>query len=555
MLLRRFSYWQIALLVLCVLALEYTLYRNFYEIIFLKPCSDSIESAIGEADNWLILFFRYFVKYNLFGGIIWILFHGRKLFSDLNTFQRFHQPLLKKFLLFGTHIVSLIVMAFLNSNPNAYCFFGASHTPRSFLSAYVISGLVYSISTFLIVAPKSFWFGYFRKNLKIVILWVIFIGIFAYLSAIQAFNVVLLEDYFHTLLFPPTSWMVVSILNLIGFATTTNLAENQITLDAFSVEVQPACLGYEGVIISLIVLSFYFFFNRQRLNFPHILLIYPLIISILFFLNSLRIVVLMMIGVKISSDMAILGFHSAAGWVELLIVLGLSLLLVNKSAFFSKVSTDFTFDFSKNKIQLVPQVLLMFASLFSLLLSPGFEWVYPFKVIIVGILLWSWWPNLNLKFSRQLFLPITVGVITFLIWIGLVPVDSTKSDFFATKLFSVPQWGVLLWISFRILGAGVIVPLAEELAFRGYLFDELVDFLETYLGKYRVSIKVITVLLATSVGFGILHSDWLAATLSGFLFGLIRLYRNRVMDAVIAHSVTNLLLSAYVLHYSAWSLW
>ncbi|RIZ68956.1 MAG: hypothetical protein D0528_05945 [Methylococcales bacterium] len=52
-----------------------------------------------------------------------------------------------------------------------------------------------------------------------------------------------------------------------------------------------------------------------------------------------------------------------------------------------------------------------------------------------------------------------------------------------------------------------------------------------------------------------LHSDWLAATLSGFLFGLIRLYRNRVMDAVIAHSVTNLLLSAYVLHYSAWSLW
>ncbi len=554
MLLKRLSYWQLALLVLCVLALEYTLYRNFYELIFLKPCSDLTTPSIVKAD-WILLSIRNFVKYSLFGGMVWILFHGKKLFSDLNTFQRLPKSLLKKSFLFGAHIVSLLVMAFLNSNPNAYCLFGTSPSSPSFLLAYVVSGLVYSIATFLIVAPKAFWFGYLGKNLKSVILWILFIGTIAYLSAIEALNVVVLEEYFHNLLFPPTAWLVVTILNLMGFVTTTNLAIYQITLGNFAVEVEPVCLGYEGVIICLVVLSSYFFFNRQRLNFPHILLVYPVIILLLFILNSLRIAVLMIIGEKISSDMAIIGFHSAAGWVELLIVLGLSLLLVNKSAFFSKVSTDFTFDFSKNKVQLVPQVLLMFASLFSLLLSPGFEWVYPFKVIIVGILLWSWWPHLNLKFSKQPLLPIALGVITFIIWISLVPVDKAKSSFFATKLFSVPEWGVLLWVSFRVLGAGVIVPLAEELAFRGYLFDELGYFLETYLGKYGAGIKTITVLSVTSVGFGLLHSDWVAATLSGVSFGLIRLYRNRVMDAVIAHSVTNLLLSAYVIHYSAWSLW
>ena len=383
----------------------------------------------------------------------------------------------------------------------------------------------------------------------------IFMWILAYLATFHSFNLTFFEKQLHYILFPITAGLVIGILDLLHFATSSNIPLHQISINEFSVEITPKCLGYEGVVIVMLVLSVYFYFNRHRLNFPNILLIYPLISLILFFSNSLRIAVLLIIGAKISPDMAVLGFHSAAGWFELLTILGLSILLVNKSPFFSKHSTQYTFDLSSNKAQLAPQVLLIFCSLFSLLISPGFEWTCPVKVLVVGLFIWSCWPKLNLQFSKKLFLPITLGILTFLIWIVLVPLDEQKSNFFASKLFAIPQWGVILWTIFRVFGSVIIVPLAEELAFRGYLFDELKAVLILRFKSCPQWLNSIIVITITSIGFGLLHSAWLAAILSGVIFGFIRLYKDNVLDAVICHGVANLLLSVYVIYYSAWSLW
>jgi CAAX prenyl protease-like protein len=96
------------------------------------------------------------------------------------------------------------------------------------------------------------------------------------------------------------------------------------------------------------------------------------------------------------------------------------------------------------------------------------------------------------------------------------------------------------------------VPIAEELAFRGYLLATLTRGNPT--PDQRLPFSWIA-LLASSAVFGLMHTDWMAGALAGLAFGLVRYHRGRVMDAVVAHAVTNALLSAYVLTTGHWSLW
>ena len=61
--------------------------------------------------------------------------------------------------------------------------------------------------------------------------------------------------------------------------------------------------------------------------------------------------------------------------------------------------------------------------------------------------------------------------------------------------------------------------------------------------------------IVSSVLFGLLHGNWLAGTLAGMAFAYALYRRGHLFDAVIAHSVTNLLLSFYVIYTENWSLW
>ena len=103
------------------------------------------------------------------------------------------------------------------------------------------------------------------------------------------------------------------------------------------------------------------------------------------------------------------------------------------------------------------------------------------------------------------------------------------------------------------VAAILTVPIAEELAFRGFLirrlisgdFDELSPRQYTYVG-----------VLVSSVAFGLLHGDrWLAGTLAGLIYALAYLRRGRIGDAVVAHATTNALLAACVLLGGKWDLW
>jgi CAAX prenyl protease-like protein len=122
----------------------------------------------------------------------------------------------------------------------------------------------------------------------------------------------------------------------------------------------------------------------------------------------------------------------------------------------------------------------------------------------------------------------------------------------AAGLDGAPGFSVCLWLLFRLLGSVVTVPLAEELAFRGYLMGRLSGWNFTPGTRLRRSWLA---LILSSLVFGLLHGAWVAGAIAGLIYGLVRYHRDKLADAVVAHAVTNLLLAGYVVTTGAWSLW
>jgi CAAX prenyl protease-like protein len=119
-------------------------------------------------------------------------------------------------------------------------------------------------------------------------------------------------------------------------------------------------------------------------------------------------------------------------------------------------------------------------------------------------------------------------------------------------LESLPQGWAITWLIFKVLGSVIMVPLAEELAFRGYLTRRLIssDFQSVPPGRLTWISFVVS-----SLVFGVLHGRWFAGTLAGMAFALAYRRRGELCDAVLAHGVTNALIAVTVLAARDWSLW
>jgi CAAX prenyl protease-like protein len=103
------------------------------------------------------------------------------------------------------------------------------------------------------------------------------------------------------------------------------------------------------------------------------------------------------------------------------------------------------------------------------------------------------------------------------------------------------------------------VPIAEELAFRGYLARRIVS--REFDSVSFTALTALPVLLS-SVVFGLMHmkdlTDWqhlLLGALAGLAFAAALRWRGRMGDAVVAHAVCNLLLAAWVLGMGDWAQW
>jgi exosortase E/protease (VPEID-CTERM system) len=324
----------------------------------------------------------------------------------------------------------------------------------------------------------------------------------------------------------------------------------------FLVEITDACAGYEGIALVTVFLALYLSVFRHEFRFPRVLLMFPVGIAVMWAFNCVRIATLIVIGTELSPEIAISGFHSNAGWIAFILVSFGLLAFVHRVPFFAAhgrirgpARTTGAVDADA---LLVPFVVLLATTLLTSAFSHGFDWLYPLKVLATAAALWAFRARYRQMRFRVSAMSVLIGAGVFIVWLGLVPAPAQQSAELGAHLQAAPAWAAGLWLLFRFIGSAITVPLAEELAFRGYLLARLGGSSPTLQGALTFAWAP---LLLSSVLFGLLHGHWIAGTLAGLAYGAARYWRGETGDAVVAHMTTNALLSIFVLATQRWAYW
>jgi exosortase E/protease (VPEID-CTERM system) len=356
--------------------------------------------------------------------------------------------------------------------------------------------------------------------------------------------------------FNAVSWA----LSVVYAETVNDAASLRVGTPAFSVIVSPQCSGYEGVGLIVAFLSVYLWLSRKDLRFPHALILLPLGAVTIWLANAIRIVVLIAIGAAGWQAVALGGFHSQAGWIAFnTIALGF-VFLTNRFGFFMTTAGSASApresagdEGDATMAYLGPFIAITATAMLTGAMAAGFDWLYPVRVVAAAAVLWAYRKHYAHPRWSYSWWSFAIGFVTFVIWIALTPADSHRNAGWPAAMESIPLHWAAAWMLFRIIGYVITVPLAEELAFRGFLTRRLqhADFQSLPAGAFSWPSFVIS-----SVLFGAFHGSlWLPGTIAGMLFALA-LYRRRSLgDAVWAHATTNALLAVYASATGRWWVW
>ena len=326
----------------------------------------------------------------------------------------------------------------------------------------------------------------------------------------------------------------------------------------FHVQIAPECSGYEGVGLILIFGVAWLWFFRSEFRFPRALILPPAGVLLIWLANAARIAALILIGNAGAPGVALGGFHSQAGWIAFnAVAIGMALAARNSAWLTVRgVQPDVLDEPSENPVApyLMPFLMIMAAAMISRAVADGFEWLYPLRFLAAATTLWFFrarYRELDWRFG---WVSIATGAVVFVLWLALDKAGGEHAgESIGTALQSSPDFVRFGWLAIRTLAAVVTVPIAEELAFRGFLLRRLIslDFEAVAWRNYSA-----LALIVSSVAFGSLHGErWLAGSLAGLLYAGAMLWRGRIGDAVVAHATTNALLAAWVLLGQRWSLW
>jgi len=179
--------------------------------------------------------------------------------------------------------------------------------------------------------------------------------------------------------------------------------------------------------------------------------------------------------------------------------------------------------------------------------------MYPIKTVLVASSLIYFWNiyKQEIRFSFS-WLPFISGILVFFIWVlpeGMYP-QIGHSEF--NPYIHASGYGVYFVITFRMIGAILVVPLMEELFWRSFALRFAIksDFKSVPLGQFSwISFIFISIL------FGLEHQRWLVGIFAGMVYSGV-LYRSKnLFDPILSHAITNLLLGVYVLSTHQWSFW
>lgn len=190
------------------------------------------------------------------------------------------------------------------------------------------------------------------------------------------------------------------------------------------------------------------------------------------------------------------------------------------------------------------------------------EWEFPLRVVVLSLVLWFCSRHVITLRASYWLASTAVGVAVFAIWVApdlLVPgwrshwlfqnpVTGSVATSIDTTLLTSPM--VLL---FRTIRAVVLVPVIEELFWRGWLMRWLIrnDFQAVPLGAYSASSFVITALLFASE-----HGPyWEVGLAAGLIYNAWMVRTRNLADCIVAHAVTNAVLCGFVIAAGKWEYW
>ena len=318
----------------------------------------------------------------------------------------------------------------------------------------------------------------------------------------------------------------------------------------FAVLVGKQCSGMEGFALITGFLLFYFTLFRDELRFSRVWFLIPVGLMISWVFNIVRIVVLLLIGAHISPELAAGGFHSHAGWL-LFTLLSLGMVVtVNNIQWFRKepsavavVRTPLPFWSDLTTAMIFPFIVFMLAGLLAQTLFTVPELVYPFRMGFVALVTFLFWPALKALDWRISPLSILAGAAIGVGWILVAPDASDDSLALKAAVDGLAPALMVGWIVCRVLGSSLVVPVVEELFFRGYLFR----LMDRECMPWRV-----LALIVSSALFGALHGRWWEATLAGAVYALLMVRAGRVADAIAAHATSNVIIAGSAAATGAW---
>lgn len=321
----------------------------------------------------------------------------------------------------------------------------------------------------------------------------------------------------------------------------------------FAIQVEPFCSGLEGVGLMLAFSSAWLIYFRREYIFPRALILIPAGVTLIFGLNAVRIAALLLIGAAGYPGIAIYGFHSQAGWIAFNIAACGLAWASRSSPWLNRTARERSGPASNPTVAyLLPFVLALAAGAVGHAISAGFETWYGLRLLAAGAgLAFCWRPlaALDWRFSWR---GIAVGAAIFVLWLAAARIVLDRSGMPAALLHMTAAQRAL-WISIRLLTSVLVIPVIEELAYRGYLLRRLVaaDF-----EAVPWTAPGWGPLVLSAVAFAVMHDAlWWPALAAGIAYGLVLVRTGRFGEAVAAHAVTNALLATCVLILGQWQLW
>jgi exosortase E/protease (VPEID-CTERM system) len=354
-----------------------------------------------------------------------------------------------------------------------------------------------------------------------------------------------------------TLFSVHALLSRVAHDVQVDYDTVSIGTKSFMVVVAPVCSGFEGIGLIVVFLGGYIALNRKDLRVPNALWLLPLAVITVWSANILRIVALILIGSSGSPQVALGGFHSKAGWVFFsLISLGFCAWLRTAQVFRAHADTDRALEVDETRAAaaayLLPQLALLATMLVTGLFVHTVDPLYGVRIVAAVAVLWMMRARLLPLLVRPSWDGVAIGTLVFAVWYALTDHHTAAGDELRSSVMSFGQPLAALWITTRVLGSVLVVPLIEELAFRGYLLRRMVD-----VEFDRVPFRTLTwpAIIVSSLAFGVLHGDLIAATLAGFAYALAQWRHGKLIDAMVAHAVTNALVALDVLLLGSWAQW